>query len=157
MIDLISQPIPRDGQPLNESASHAADETRIDLHVHSHASGFATNWWVRGLGLGIETRESYTTPDEVWTRARAAGMTFVTLTDHESLEGGQELLGRPEFVSGIEVNAIFPDDQTAVDVLIYGLHTDDYREIQARRPDVYALVDFLREAKLVPRPGPPPL
>jgi predicted metal-dependent phosphoesterase TrpH len=104
---------------------------------------------VRGLGLGIETRESYTNPDEVWTRAHAAGMTFVTLTDNESLAGGNQLLGHPDFVPGIEVNAIFPDDQTTVDVLIYGLDVDDYSEIQARRPDVYALVALLRDANLV--------
>lgn len=149
MIDLISQPLSRIEQSLEGGTGPGGDETRIDLHVHSHASGFATNWWVRGLGLGIETRESYTTPDEVWTRARASGMNLVTLTDHESLDGCQELLGHAEFVSGIEVNATFPDDQTTVDVLVYGLTMHDYREIQARRPDVYRLVAYLREANLV--------
>src|SRR5690348_9433723 len=70
----------------------------IDLHVHSHASGFAQNWWVRGLGPGIETRESYTTPDEVWTRAREAGMDFVTLTDHQTLDGTSELRRHASFL-----------------------------------------------------------
>ncbi len=149
MIVLISQP--EAGRFASEIGSIGAsgDESRIDLHVHSRASGYSTNWWVRGLGLGIKTRESYTTADEVWTRARDAGMDFVTLTDHESLDGAKELRQRPAFLPGIEVNALFPDDETTVDLLIYGLSEADHREIDARRQNVYALVDFLRESALV--------
>jgi glycosyltransferase involved in cell wall biosynthesis len=36
-----------------------------------------------------------------------------------------------------------------VDILVYGLDEDDHREIQARRANVYALLDLLREANLV--------
>ena len=65
MIELVTRPIEGSAGSEIELGMPSGVETRIDLHVHSHASGFATNWWVRGLGLGIETRESYTSPDEV--------------------------------------------------------------------------------------------
>jgi glycosyltransferase involved in cell wall biosynthesis len=149
MIDLISRPGSGELDSTLAARSASGDESRIDLHVHSRASGFSTNWWVRGLGLGVETRESYTTPEEVWTLARAAGMDFVTLTDHETLDGAKELWHRPDFVSGIEVNALFPDDETTVDILIYGLSEADHDEIQGRRGNVYALIAYLREAGLV--------
>lgn len=149
MIDPISHPDTGLVGVEIESGGASNDESRIDLHVHSRASGYSTNWWVRCLGLGIETRESYSTPEEVWTRARDVGMDFVTLTDHESLAGGQELWQRPAFLPGIEVNALFPDDETTVDLLIYGLTEADHREIAVRRANVYALVDFLRESSLV--------
>ena len=149
MIDVITRPDARNpGSALAQSAE-GGDESRVDLHVHSRASGFSTNWWVRGLGLGVETRESYTTPEQVWDLAREAGMDFVTLTDHETLDGARTLLHHAEFFPGIEVNALFPDDETTVDLLIYGLSDADHREIAARRGNVYALVDFLREAGLV--------
>ena len=39
----------------------SSDETvRVDLHLHSRASGSATNVWVKGLGDDGDVRESYT-------------------------------------------------------------------------------------------------
>lgn len=149
MVDLLPRPVGDPVRPGFFAIDRSGDETRIDLHVHSHASGFASNWWVRGLGLGAETRESYTTPEEVWTLASGAGMDFVTLTDHETLDGASELAGRSGFLTGVEVNASFQDDGSVVDILIYGLTEADHQEIQQRRADVYALLDFLREANLV--------
>jgi len=123
--------------------------SRIDLHLHSRASGAATNWWVKGLGLGLETRESYTAPADAYRLAKAAGMGFVTLTDHETIAGALTLAGRPGFLVGEEVNARFPEDGSTVDLLVYGVDPSSHVELQARRGDVYALVDFLREAGLV--------
>ena len=122
---------------------------RVDLHLHSYASGKATNWWVKVLGLGGESRESYTPPAEALRMAKAAGMDFVTLTDHETIDGGLTLLDRAEFLPGVEVSAIFPEGGSSVDILIYGLDCGQHAEIQALRGDVYGLVDYLREANLV--------
>lgn len=127
-------------------------ETRIDLHLHSRASGMATNWWVKGLGLGTGTRESYTPPADAYAMATRAGMDVVTLTDHETIDGALELAGRPGFPSlliGEEVSATFPEDGSWVDVLVYGVDPAAHRELQARREDVYRLVEYLREAGLV--------
>lgn len=63
----------------------SSDETvRVDLHLHSRASGSATNVWVKGLGDDGDVRESYTLPEESYRMAKRAGMAFVTLTDHET-------------------------------------------------------------------------
>ncbi|QYJ16535.1 D-inositol-3-phosphate glycosyltransferase [Rubrobacter xylanophilus DSM 9941] len=124
--------------------------TRIDLHLHSRASGTATNWWVKGLGSGLEAWESYTDPEDAYRMAREAGMDFVTLTDHETIEGALGLSGKhADFIVGEEVCARFPEDGSQVDILVYGLDEEDHREIQARRSDVYLLVSYLREAGLV--------
>lgn len=124
--------------------------TRIDLHLHSRASGTATNWWVKGLGSGIEARESYTHPEDAYCMAREAGMDFVTLTDHETIEGALHLRDRhADFIVGEEVCASFPDDGSQVDILVYGLDEEMHQEIQARRRNVYQLVSCLREAGLV--------
>ena len=66
----------------------SSDETvRVDLHLHSRASGSATNVWVKGLGDDGDVRESYTLPEESYRMAKRAGMDFVTLTDHETIDG----------------------------------------------------------------------
>ncbi|MBA2276495.1 MAG: glycosyltransferase [Chloroflexia bacterium] len=123
-------------------------EMRIDLHLHSYASGAATNWWVQSLGFGLETRESFTQPEDAYRMARQAGMDFVTLTDHETIDGALTLAHKHDFLVGEEVSAVFPEDGTLVDVLVYGLDAADHREVQARRSDVYALVRYLREMRL---------
>lgn len=125
-----------------------ATVSRIDLHLHSRASGVATNWWVTSLGLGDAAPESTTSPEAAHELAKAAGMDFVTLTDHETIAGGLTLLGRPDFLLGEEINAIFPDDGSSVDVLIYGLTIDDHHALQNLRGNVYQFVDALRELNL---------
>lgn len=123
-----------------------AGGVRVDLHLHSRASGTASNWWVRGLGIDVEARESYTPPEEAYSMAKGAGMDFVTLTDHETIQGAMTLAHHPDFFVGEEVSARFPEDDNLADVLVYGLDADVHREAQSRRGDIYALVDYLREA-----------
>lgn len=125
------------------------DGVRVDMHLHSRASGAATNWWVKGLGLGVEARESYTPPEKAYAMAKGAGMDFVTLTDHETIEGALTLGHHADFFVGEEVSARFPEEESYVDVLVYGLDAEAHREAQARRGNVYDLVDYLREAGLV--------
>jgi hypothetical protein len=43
----------------------ADGKMRVDLHLHSRASGSATNVWVKGLGDEVGVRESYTPPTGV--------------------------------------------------------------------------------------------
>ncbi|MBA3413869.1 MAG: glycosyltransferase [Chloroflexia bacterium] len=135
--------------PLRLTYETGSRHSRIDLHLHSRASGAATNWWVKRLGLGFETRESYTEPTAAYEMVKAAGMDFATLTDHETIDGALELLDRPDFLVGEEVNARFPEDGSSVDVLVYSVTPAHHHGLQARRGDVYALVDFVREAGLV--------
>lgn len=122
--------------------------SRIDLHLHSRASGRADNWWVKGLGTEVDARESYTPPEDAYRMAKRAGMDFVTLTDHETVEGALTLTHHPDFITGEEVSAVFPEDGSFVDVLVYGPRGEEHRELQARRPNVYELVDYLRETGL---------
>lgn len=123
-------------------------EMRVDLHLHSHASGKADNWWVKGLGAEVDARESYTPPEDAYWMAKRAGMDFVTLTDHETVEGALTLTRHPDFFTGEEVSAVFPEDDSFVDVLVYGPGREEHRELQARRSNVYELVDYLRETGL---------
>ncbi len=123
---------------------------RVDLHLYSRASGLATNWWVRGLGAEeVEIRESYTPPEAAYRMAKNARMDFVTLTDHETIEGACTLLRHPDFFAGEEVSARFPESGQYADVLLYGVDARAHRETQARRGDIYSLVDYLREAGVV--------
>lgn len=144
MLELWSRP--HDGPSFDACADSTV--TRIDLHLHSHASGVASNWWVASLGFGNATPESTTSPEGAYDLAKSAGMDFVTLTDHETIAGGLTLQDRPDFLLGEEFNAIFPDDGSSVDVLVYGLNASDHLALQGLRGDVYRFVAALRELDL---------
>lgn len=132
-----------------KSREWSEDLVRVDLHLHSRASGSATLWWMRRLGVeNGDVRESYTPPEQSYRMAKNAGMDFVTLTDHETIDGALSLAHYADFFAGEEISARFPEDGNFVDVLVYGLDDYDHRELQARRQDVYGLVHYLREAKL---------
>lgn len=134
---------------MGDQFSFGGDTMRIDLHLHSIASGNSTNWWVKSLGFGLETRESYTAPEDAYGLAAGAGMDFITLTDHETIEGAATLSHHANFLVGEEVGTQFPEDGSKADILVYGLTPEDHTELQARRANIYDVVAYLREANLV--------
>ena len=79
---------------------------RVDLHVHSCHSRHASEWILQRLGA----QESYTSIETVYRDAKVRGADFVTITDHNSIDGALELAAlHPKdcFVS-TEVTAYFP-------------------------------------------------
>ena len=53
-----------------------------DLHVHSKASKRPSEWFLQKVGA----KESYTDIDTLYSTAKAAGMDFVTVTDHNTID-----------------------------------------------------------------------
>ena len=56
---------------------------RCDLHVHSIHSTDSGNFALRRARLG----ESYTVPEKLYEICRRRGMSLVTISDHNTLEG----------------------------------------------------------------------
>ena len=69
--------------------------------------------------------------------AKRAGMDFVTLTDHETIEGALTLTRHADFFVGEEVSACLPEEGGYVDVLVYGIDDEVHREAQARRHNAH--------------------
>lgn len=124
--------------------------SRCDLHVLSRHSKRPPEWILRRLGVP----ESYTSPEDVYLRARAAGMDFVTITDRDSIEGALSIAGRPGAFISAKVTTLFPDGVRAM-VLVWDLTEEQFREIDDVRRDIFALRDYLRDRRLahgVPHP-----
>lgn len=118
-----------------------ASKQRIDLHVHSKYSGV-----LKPVVLSsMEVHECYTEPRDLHDRLLARGMTAVTITDHDSIDGCLEIahLGPHVFISE-EVSARFPENGCIVHVLAYGIHEAQHKEIQRLRYNVYELASYLR-------------
>jgi predicted metal-dependent phosphoesterase TrpH len=118
--------------------------SRCDLHVHSIHSTDSGNYALRRARLG----ESYTSPERVYRSCRARGMTLVTISDHNTVEGALRIAHEPDTFLSVEVTTRFPEDDVPLHVLVWNLTEEDHRDLQPHRASVYELVRFLRERRL---------
>ena len=65
--------------------------SRADLHVHSRYSDQPR---IRATRV-FRSQESYTEPAEVYRLARARGMDFITISDHNTLGGSLAIAHLP--------------------------------------------------------------
>lgn len=117
---------------------------RADLHVHSRHST------VNGTLPFLRSRDCYSAPLDVYRTAKRRGMTIVTITDHDSIDGCLELLARlpdaSDVIVGEEVSCRLPGADCDVHIAAYGMTESLHREIQALRGNVFEVVAGLREA-----------
>ncbi len=114
-----------------------------DLQVRSRCSSYPPEWILRRLGVPA----SYTSPEEVYLKARAAGMDFVTITDFNTIEGGLKIRSRPGTFLSEEVTAQFSDG-VRVGILVWGIEPHHHEQLQARRGNIIELRDYLVQQRL---------
>jgi predicted metal-dependent phosphoesterase TrpH len=112
------------------------------MHVHSYYSGPCTTPVVSKI-----CRESYSDPDEVYARLNERGMNLFTLTDHDSIEGSEQLRRQPNFFLSEELTCRMPSD-TEVHVGVYDFHERQHEQLQRRRKDLISLLMYLTERRL---------
>ena len=115
--------------------------SRVDMHCHSTASALSRLGVQRSLGLP----ECATPPQEVYELAKRRGMDFVTITDHDTIDGCLELAERPDCFVSEELTARFAGEPQAVHVLCYGITPGDHQWLQANSADVEACAAYLRQ------------
>ena len=119
--------------------------SRVDMHCHSTASQLSKLGVQRSLGLP----ECATPPDEVYELAKRRGMDFVTITDHDTIDGCLELADRPDCFVSEELTARFAGEPQAVHVLCYGIDPGDHEWLQAHSGDVETCAAYLHEREIV--------
>ena len=72
--------------------------SRCDIHVHSKHSDRPSEWYLDRIGAP----ESFTEPLEIYRTARARGMDFVTISDHDSIAGALDIAVGPRWYSTYE-------------------------------------------------------
>jgi len=115
---------------------------RCDLHVHSYASGMCDTPFITHF-----CRESYSDPLAVYETLKRRGMTLVTLTDHNSIDGAEALRHFPDFFLSEEVTCTMPSG-TEIHLGVYGIDERDHAEIARRRSDLVSLLMYLTERRL---------
>ncbi len=115
---------------------------RVDLHVHTRFS----EW--KHLRI-IKPRDSYNDPLQVYARCRAAGMDFMAITDHDTIDGAVDLLSRrpdlePQVIIGEEVETVFPDTGQWIHVNVFGIDEAIHDDLARLKGNVRELVGYLR-------------
>ncbi len=119
--------------------------SRADVHVHSKYSDRPSEWILRRIGAP----ESFVEPLEIYQRARERGMDFVTISDHNRIEGALEIAHLPGTFLASEITTYFPEDGCKLHCLVFGFSPEQFAVIQELRENVYDFRDYLVEQNIV--------
>lgn len=122
------------------------DYRKMDMHVHSCFSIEL----VPGIRDAIFSPKE--TPEEIYAHAKLRKMDFVTITDHDTIDGCLHFINRypytNDFILGEEVSTQLPQSKLTVHINVYGHSRLDHEELQKRRDDAFAVVDYCRRREL---------
>ncbi|MGE3167201.1 MAG: glycosyltransferase [Planctomycetota bacterium] len=119
--------------------------SRADLHVHSKYSDRPSEWFLRRIG----SPESFVEPLEIYERARARGMQFVTISDHNCIQGALEIAHLPDTFVSTEVTTYFPEDGCKIHCLVSGITERQFERIEELRSNIYEFRDYVLEEGIV--------
>ncbi len=118
--------------------------SRADLHCHSTASQISKLGVQRALGLP----ECATPPHDVLELAERRGMDFVTITDHDTIDGVLTIADDPRVFVSEELTAWFQGEPQAVHVLCWGITPDDHSVLQERAGNVDRVAEYLHQHEI---------
>ena len=128
-------------EPVTSAVLEDPTLKRADLHCHSRFSVF--KYFKRA-----NTRDCYNAPEDVYRLAKERGMSYVTLTDHDSIDGALYFLNKypdiNDFFIGEEVETKFPDTGQRIHIGVWGLTEEQHREVQKLRPNIRELVPYMK-------------
>ena len=118
--------------------------SKCDLHIHSRYSARSEEWLFRRLDFP----DSYTDPRELYGELRKLGMDYVTITDHDTIEGCLQISNLPHTFVSEQVTTYFPQDQCKIHVLVWGISEAQHRDIERARDNIFELQRYLHTSQI---------
>src|SRR5882724_7720824 len=118
--------------------------SRCDLHIHSRFSARSEEWLFRRFDFP----DSYSDPRALYRLAHEAGMDFVTITDHDTIEGNLEIAELEGTFISEEVTTYFPHDPCKIHLLVWGISEAQHAEIVQTRDNIFALQSYLQRESI---------
>jgi glycosyltransferase involved in cell wall biosynthesis len=114
---------------------------KVDFHLHSWASNVTDYYAANTFAIP----ESYSDPIATYHELKRQGMTLVTLTDHNSIDGVREMLdaGLPDVFISAEMTATFPEDGCNIHVTVANVTEAQFSEVNRLRANVWEMVEWL--------------
>ena len=112
--------------------------SRCDIHIHSKFSARSEEWLFRRFDFP----DSCTEPVALYEQLRAAGMDFITITDHDSIDGCLAIADRLQTFVSEEVTTYFPQDSCKVHLLVWGITEAQHHDISVFRSNIFELQKY---------------
>src|SRR5438552_8435233 len=113
--------------------------SRCDLHIHSKFSARSEEWLFRRFDFP----DSCTETIALYEQLRAGGMDFVTITDHDSIDGCLAITDRLHIFVSEQVTTYFPQDPCKVHLLVWGITEPQHDDISVFRSNIFELQKYL--------------
>ena len=118
--------------------------SRCDLHVHSRYSARSEEWLFRRFDLP----DSYSDPVEIYRRQREAGMDFVTITDHDTIEGCLKIADLAQTFISEQLTCYFPHDPCKIHLLVWGISEAQHCDLLMLRGNILELAAHLQREEI---------
>jgi glycosyltransferase involved in cell wall biosynthesis len=118
--------------------------SKCDLHIHSRFSSRSEEWLFRRL----EFPDSYSDPRELHQRLTEQGMEYVTITDHDTIEGCLQIADLANTFISEQVTSYFPQDPCKIHLLVWGITKAQHDDIVIVRDNIFALQRYLQSAQI---------
>ncbi len=117
---------------------------KCDLHVHSRYSARSEEWLFRRFDFP----DSYSDPKELHRQLLERGMDYVTISDHDTIEGCLQIADLPATFISEQVTTYFPHDPCKLHILIWGISQEQHREVERVRDNIFELQRYLQMAQI---------
>lgn len=118
--------------------------SKCDLHIHSRFSARSEEWLFRRFDFP----DSYSDPRELHRRLIERGMDFVTITDHDTIDGCLQIRDLPNTFISEQVTTYFPQDPCKIHLLAWGITEKQHADIALIRDNIFSLQRYLQSGRI---------
>src|SRR4051812_42608991 len=118
--------------------------TKCDLHLHSRYSARSEEWLFRRFDFP----DSCSEPGWLHAQLLDQGMDFVTITDHDTIEGCLQIADLPQTFISEQITTYFPQDPCKIHLLAWGITEAHHAEITKLRENIFDLQQYLAQTAI---------
>jgi glycosyltransferase involved in cell wall biosynthesis len=118
--------------------------SRCDLHIHSRCSARSEEWLFRRFDFP----DSYSDPQGLYRDLKTRGMDFVTITDHDTIDGCLQISEHHDVFISEQITTYFPQDVCKINLLAWGLSEEQHRVISSARENIFDLQAYLHREQI---------
>src|SRR6266513_220733 len=118
--------------------------SKCDLHIHSRYSARSEEWLFRRFDFP----DSYSDPKELHRQSLERGMNYVTITDHDTIDGCLQIIDLPHAFISEQVTTYFPQDPCKLHILVWGISQEQHGKIEGVRDNIFELQHYLQTAQI---------
>lgn len=113
--------------------------------MHSSHSNKPSVWALRKFNCP----ESYTSPLYIYNTARKKEMDYVTITDHNSINGALEIAHLPGAFISTEITTYLPGEGSKLHTVVLDINEPVFEDLMHLRSNIFDLVGYLQKNNIV--------